>query len=453
MTIAIIGAGFTGLASAYHLLKQKHDVTIFEKDPIPGGLAIGFSQKNWEWTLEKYYHHWFTNDKSVLNLAKEINHSVIIRRPKTSTYIDGSIYQLDSIISLLKFPKLSIIDRIRMGIVLGVIKYNPFWQVLENIKATTFLSTSLGKKAYQTIWEPLFTNKFGNYANDVSLAWFWARIVKRTPSLAYPKGGFLEFANALVKKIEEKGGKVLFNTEVVSITSDKKPIVHFKTSDPRHSGKPKAHPESLARGDSGQARMTAFDAIIVTLPSFFFLKIAPQIPNEYKDRLLQFKGLGATSLILRLTKPFLSDDTYWLNICDKKSPVMAIVEHTNFMDKKYYNNEHIVYLGNYLPHDHPYMKMSADELLKIYDPYLRKINSSYKSAVSSYHLFTVPFAQPIIPRNYSKIIPSFQTPIKNVYLANIQQVYPWDRGTNYAVELGEKVAKLIEKSEYQNPKS
>ena len=426
MTIAIIGAGFTGLSSAYTLLKQKHNVTVFEKDPPPGGLAIGFSQKNWEWTLEKYYHHWFTNDKSVLDLAKEINYPVIIKRPKTSTYIDESIYQLDSITSLLKFPKLSIPDRIRMGAVLGLIKYNPFWQILENIKATSFLSTSLGKKAYQLIWEPLFVNKFGKYANDVSLAWFWARIVKRTPSLAYPKGGFLEFANALVKKIEEKGGKVLFNTEVAEIKSGKEVEVKYKVR-------------------SSEFGVRSYDKVIVTLPSYFFIKIAPQLPDEYKNKLLGLKGLGATNLILRLNKPFLSDGTYWLNICDNKSPIMAIVEHTNLIDKKNYNNEHIVYLGNYLPHDHAFMKMNADELLKIYDPYLRKINSTYKSTVSSYHLSTVPFAQPIIPLNYSKIVPTFETPIKNVYLANIQQVYPWDRGTNYAVELGEKVAKLITK--------
>ena len=161
---------------------------------------------------------------------------------------------------------------------------------------------------------------------------------------------------------------------------------------------------------------------------------------------MQLKGLGAINLILRLKKPFLEDGTYWLNICDKKSPIMAIVEHTNFMDKKYYNNEHIVYLGNYLPHDHPYMKMQADELLRVYDPYLKKINKNYQLSILNYQLFTVPFAQPIIPLNYSKIIPPFETPMKNVYLANIQQVYPWDRGTNYAVELGEKVAKLITNS-------
>ena len=158
---------------------------------------------------------------------------------------------------------------------------------------------------------------------------------------------------------------------------------------------------------------------------------------------MKLKGLGAINLVLRLKKQFLTDNTYWLNICDKNFPIMAIVEHTNFMDKKNYNNEHLVYLGNYLPHDHPYMDLSGEELLKIYDPYLRKINPSYRLSLISCSIFKVPFAQPIIPINYSRIIPPFKTPLNNVYLANIQQVYPWDRGTNYAIELGEKVAKLI----------
>jgi len=426
MRIAIIGAGFTGLSAAYKLSKQGHRITIFEKDSSPGGLAIGYKEPQWRWSLEKHYHHWFTNDNSVLNLAKEINYEVLIKHPKTSTYIDGSIYQLDSPLSLLTFPKLSLFDRLSMAGVLAIMRYNPFWQPLESIRATNFLSKTMGKKAYQTIWEPLFLNKFGKYANDISLAWFWARIRKRTSSLAYPKGGFLEFANALVRKIEGKGGRFHFNTEIKQIkessTENKVTIICF--NDLNHF---------------------SFDRAIVTLPSFLFIKIAPALPSSYKNKLMQLKGLGAANLMLRLKKPFLTDGTYWLNICDRKSPIMAIVEHTNFMDKKYYNNEHIVYLGNYLPHDHTFMKMTADELLKIYDPYLKKINKNYQLSILNSQLFKVPFAQPIIPLNYSKIIPPFETPIKNVYLANIQQVYPWDRGTNYAVEMGEKVAKIINK--------
>ena len=96
---------------------------------------------------------------------------------------------------------------------------------------------------------------------------------------------------------------------------------------------------------------------------------------------------------------------------------MGIVEHTNFMEKKYYKNEHLVYLGNYLPHNHPYMKMDKNELLNKYDTLLKKINAKYKEDLIATHLFSVPFAQPIIPVNYSKLVPPFKTPLKNVYLA------------------------------------
>jgi protoporphyrinogen oxidase len=143
---------------------------------------------------------------------------------------------------------------------------------------------------------------------------------------------------------------------------------------------------------------------------------------------------------LRLKKPFFRENTYWLNVCDKSTPVMAIVEHTNYMDKKYYDGEHLVYLGNYRSSDDFYFTMTKEEMLKKFDLYLRKINPDYSKNIIDYQLFKSPFAQPIISVNYSKILPPFKTPFKNVFLANIEQVYPWDRGTNYAVELGQKIA-------------
>lgn len=429
MNVGIVGAGFTGLASAHLLLKHGHNVTIFERESVPGGLALGFKEKKWEWSLEKHYHHWFTNDTYILNLARELAHPVLTKRPKTSAFVDGNIYQLDSPFSVLRFPKLTMPQRLRMAAVLGTLRYNPFWQPLENINASSFLPKAMGEKPYTLLWEPLLKSKFGQYADEISLAWFWARIKKRTPSLAYPEGGFLEFAQTLSSATENKGGKILFNTQVDEIKTDANRIFLHFSNDSNHRTK---------------ERSSEFDKVIVTLPSFIFLKIAPQLPKWYRENLMRLKGLGAINLILRLKKPFLQDGTYWLNICDKKAPLMAIVEHTNFMDKKHYNNEHIVYIGNYLPYDHPYMKMDTEQLLRVYDPCLKKINPTYNLSLITYHLFKVPFAQPIIPKSYSKIIPPLTTPLPNVYLANIQQVYPWDRGTNYAVELGEKVAKLTE---------
>ncbi len=437
MTIGIIGAGFTGLATAYRLSKNGHKVVVFEKDSLPGGLAVGYKparyakqsvaggERGWEWTLEKHYHHWFTNDTAILNLANEINHEVIIKRPKTSVYVDSGIYQFDSPKEVLLFPKLSQADRLRMAAVVGLLRYNPLWKPLEKINASTFLPKAMGKKAYEMIWKPLFVNKFGSFADDVSLAWFWARITKRTPSLAYPKGGFLDFANHLVTAIEQKGGKVLFTTEVLTLTDDEKTTL-------------------IIKNEKGKIGKQVFDFVVFTLPTFLFLKMAPQLPDEYKKTYTRLKGLGATNLILRLKKPFFNDTTYWLSVCDSKSPVMAIVEHTNFMDKKHYNNEHLVYLGNYLSPDDPLFLMNKEEKLKLFDPFLKKINPEYKTHLIDYELFKAPFAQPIIPTNYSKMIPPMETPLRHTFLANIEQVYPWDRGTNYAVGLGEKAARLVE---------
>ncbi len=419
MKVGIIGAGFTGLSAAYTLQKLGHDITIFEKDSKPGGLAVGYKEKEWDWSLEKHYHHWFTNDTFVLHLAKEIEHDVVTVRPHTNWYVNERIYAFDSISAALKFPELPIVDRLRNIATLGLLRSNPFWKPLEKINADNALPFLMGKKAYSLLWEPLFKNKFGKYANDISLAWFWARIKKRTQSLAYPTGGFLAFAERLVEAIEKNGGKVHFNTELTSLTSNGKVTLSAKNAS------------------------STFDTVIVTTPSFLFLKLAPDLPDSYKKQLQQLKGLGAINLILRLKKPFFPDDTYWLSVADTNSPVMAVVEHTNFMDKKHYGNEHLVYLGNYLPHDHPYFTKSKAELLHIYDPFLRKINPTYEQTIIAYEAFKAPFAQPIIPTNYSKRIPPFTTPLSNVFLANIEQVYPWDRGTNYAVELGEKIAQLI----------
>lgn len=423
MKIAIIGAGFTGLSAAYQLIKTGHEVTVFEKDSQPGGLAIGYQEKSWKWTLEKHYHHWFANDKYIIDLAKEINHAVLIPRPKTSVYVDNSIYQLDSPLSVLRFPKLPITDKLRMAAVLGFLKFNPYWQPLEKIHAESFLQKTMGENAYKTLWQPQFHNKFDSYISDISLAWFWARIKKRTPSLVYPEGGFLSFAKHLVSIIEENKGKILFNKEILEL---------------RDSGGIK-----IVLKEKGNKKTVKFDKAIVTLPSFLFQKITPQLPESYIKRLNRHKGLGATNLVLRLSKPFFHDKTYWLSVCDNRSPVMAIVEHTNFMDKRNYNNEHIVYLGNYVTPNHPYFSMTEEDMLSIFDPFLKKINPVYKNNLIGMRLFKAPFAQPIVPVNYSEIMPSMLTPLSNVFLANIEQVYPWDRGTNYAVELGQIVAKLI----------
>lgn len=419
--IAIIGGGFTGLASALKLAESGFSVTVFEKEDKPGGLASGFKKNHWEWTLERHYHHWFANDHSAINLASKIGYSVISKRPKTSVFIDQEIYQLDSPFHVMTFSKLGLLERSRMASVLAFLKFFPFGTMFDSLKAPSFLEKTMGHKAYHLLWEPQMQNKFGKYKNEISLSWFWARIFKRTPDLLYPTNGYLDFAYALKKEIEKKRGKFYLKTAVSSVEKKAKKIIVTFSKD-------------------NQVEKESYDLLLMTLPTFLLPKIVIGFPETFLNNLKGLRGLGAMNLVLRLKKRFLSDETYWLSICKNHAPVTAVVEHTNFMDKKHYGNEHLVYLGNYLEITDKRYLMKDDELLNFFDSFLRNFNKDYQKNLLGFEVFRDPFAQPIIDTGYRKRIPSFKTPIEGIYLCNMEQVYPYDRGTNYAIELGSKAA-------------
>jgi len=421
MKVGIIGAGFTGLSAAKKLADAGVEVTIFERDSKPGGLAIGFKEPNWKWSIEAHYHHWFTGDSHVKNLGEEIGHKIVYVRPKTSTLKDGEILQLDSPFSLLKFKKLPVLERFRTGVVLAYLKITPFWRPLEKITSKKFIRKYMGNTSWKVIWEPLFLSKFGKYAESIPASWFWARIKTRSIYLGYPKGGYQSYVDSFVKFLKKTGKvKFVYNAKVETIDKGGKGII-IKTK-------------------TGEFN---FEKVICTLPFAVFAKICCGLPSGYKRKLLGFESIGAVNLVLSLKKQFLTDNTYWLNVNDKM-PFLIIAEHTNFMDKKYYSGERLVYVGNYLEHTHKYFKFSENELLTEFIPYLKKINPDFrKSWVKKAYLFKAYYAQPIIPLRYSKIMPSFKTPIEGVYLANLQQTNPYDRGTEYAVANGEKVAKLV----------
>ena len=425
--IGIIGAGFTGLAAGFKLAQYGYNVTVIETNNIPGGLAIGFKNKNLKWDLEEHYHHLFKTDYAIQNLAKEINFNITYKRPKTSTYYKGNINQIDSPLNLLKFKHLTIFDRLRTGAVLAYLKLTNSWEGMEKITAEQFLINSMGKNSWKILWEPLMKKKFGKYASKIPASWFWARVKSRTMFLGYPEGGFKNFAQKIEKKIIEKEGVFLYNTKVLSINRKKKRIVI-----------------QTYNNKSSKLEKHEFDKVICTLPTKLFVNLTKGLPKKYINQTKYLTGIGATNLVLTLKKSFLIDGTYWLNINEEKFPFLCIVEHTNFISSKKYNKDTIIYIGNYLPSDHKYFRYSPKKILKEYLPFLKIINKDFKlSSVKQMKFFKAPFAQPIVTKNYSKKIPSIKTPIDGLYLANIQQVYPWDRGTNYAVDLGNRVADII----------
>lgn len=427
--IAILGAGFTGLTAALRLTQKGYAVSLFEKENQVGGLARGFKQNNWQWSLEESYHHLFASDTFAIKLASELSVPLIYQRPVTATFSHGKIFALDSPLSLLQYPYLSLTEKLRVGAVLAFLKLTPFWQALEKETAKNWLIKTQGEKAWRELWEPLFKGKFGKYFDKITMSWFWARISKRSPSLGYPEGGFQVFADKLAEEIQKNGGKIYLNHELQKATYDNQ------------------------KWNLSFSKNTKYDLVISTLPTPIFTNIFPQLPKQYVKNLSSISHLYALTLILELKRPFLPPlqpttynlqpkHPYWLNINDPSFPFLAVVEHTNFMDSQYYGGSHLLYIGNYLPSNHPYLKKSATELLEIYKPYLQKINPIHDLSSMIHHLYVQPFSQPVVTTNYPQYRPSLTAPLPNLFLGNLDCVYPWDRGTNYAIELGEKLAGL-----------
>lgn len=430
MRIAIIGAGAAGLTAAYHLSALDHQVVVYEASGQPGGLASGFKDERWDWSLERFYHHWFTSDDAIIDLIGQLGltDNLFFPRPVTSIWHRDRAYPFDSYLRALTFPHLSLTDKLRAGPVAVYLRLMRDWSRLERHTAHEWLTRWMGMRGYQVLWEPLLVGKFGEYYREVNMAWFWARIHKRSPRLGYFVGGFQALLDALAERVRSQGVEVRLNAPVERIESELLP------------GGPGQSASHLTVQSGGVA--AGFDRVIVTLSPGLLARLVPQLPPDYLAGLKTLRSMGAVVVILALTQQ-LTEGHYWINLPKGEGfPFLALVEHTNFIDRSHYGGDHLIYCGDYLKPDHEYFTLADDALVARFLSALPRFNPQFKPEwVRRSWVFREKYAQPVPGINHSCNIPDLATPIKGLFWASMSQVYPWDRGTNYAVEMGREVAR------------
>jgi protoporphyrinogen oxidase len=424
----VVGGGFTGLAAAYEMTKAGLSVTVLEAEADIGGLAAAFDVGGEQ--LDRFYHHWFTNDVAVMDLIAELGLSerVVINPTNTGMYYANSFFRLSTPWDLLNFTPLGFVDRIRLGLLALRARHVKDWMELEDKSAREWLLELGGENVYRVVWEPLLKGKFGPHADSVSAVWFWNKLKLRGGSrgkggeerLAYFRGGFIALAHALADEVRRLGGNIVLNAPATAIR-------------PGGNGWIATTPH----GDHAGRKILLTTALPITADL-----IKDWAEPAYRQSLERINYIGNVCLVLELDRPL--SGTYWLNVNDPDFPFVGVIEHTNFERPETYGGRHIVYLSKYLPHTDRLYSMNGDAFLDYALPFLKKMFPRLERGwIKAHHLWRARWSQPVVEKHYSRLIPPEDGPRPGLYLCSMAQIYPEDRGTNYAIRAGRATGRRI----------
>ncbi|MFH1055819.1 MAG: NAD(P)/FAD-dependent oxidoreductase [Candidatus Altiarchaeota archaeon] len=417
MDVAVVGGGISGLTVAYELAKRGTKVVVFEKHREVGGIA-GSLEAVKGVQLEKYYHHFFTNDSDLVTLLRELGLEKSLQTfpTKMGFLCDGKVYPFTSPMDLLRFNPLKILDRIRLGLTLLYLQSLKSPGHLDPESGLEWLRRYAGNASVEKIWGPLLKTKFGSNNQNISASWIWGRVSERGRSrgakklkerLNYIQGGCHTLLTRLVDSIVSKGGMIKVGSEVTKLR--------------QRGGKIEC---MLKNGETH-----LFDKVVAAVETPTFLTITEGLPADYATRISGIKYNGVICAVIVLKRPL--SDVYWLNISDPTISFGGVIEHTNFVPPEYYGGYSIVYLFNYVDKDSHFRAMKDDDIIGLYLADLGRIFPDFaKDSLVRYSMFRDEYATPVYVKGFSQLKPGYVTPTKNVYLVNNTQVYPHGRNLN-----------------------
>jgi protoporphyrinogen oxidase len=452
MRVAIVGAGVGGLTAAHRLGKLGHECDVYERWPGLGGQAatldVGGGVR-----IERYYHHAFRSDRHLRGLFEEIGlpDELEWHRSSLAMFAGGTVHPFTSPIDLLRYRPMSPVARLRMGwAVLALQRGRGSVEEFSAVTAHEWICKSMGRQAYDEVWGPMLRGKFGHRAEEVSMAWLWSKLMlrrelkgdeRRVELLGYPKGSWEALFARLQQRIEDLGGRVMIDRPVARIGLDGERFAVFggAAGSYRRGHDPRAYdvdgpPES-------------YDAVVVTVPSDVFeplleAELADRVERDFRRRLGAAEYHVAVCMLLEVDRPMTTH--YWTNIVDPDIPFLGVVEHTNFVRDERYHGRRFVYLANYVAPGDPLLELDADALLDRYGPSIARVSPGFeRTQIKQRWLFREPAALPIVTVSYGDRIPPMRTGVPRLLLTNTTQIYPEDRGTNYAVKLAEEAVELL----------
>jgi protoporphyrinogen oxidase len=425
--IAVIGAGATGLTAGFELTKRGHSVTVYEKSEGPlGGLASNQTIAGAQ--IDKFYHHIFTSDADMISLIDEtgLSRDLMWKDARNGIFSGGRVHPFTSPTDLLRYRGLSLPGRVRTGLAVLRAKGCRDYRGLEDVSARDWLSANAGRESYDKLWRPLLDSKFGEDADSVGGVWIWNKFKLRgstrrgvdAESLGYLRGGFGALYDRLAELIEQGGGRVV-RSEAGDISKDAGGGL------------------SLAHG-GGRER---YERILFT-GSPHELCQAADLPPEYalRARSVRYKA----NICLTLITARRLSDYYWVTVAERGAPFVLFIEHSNLFPDPAFGVRGFIFLSRYLDASDPLFAADERYIADVFFSYLGGMFPEFtRGEIAQYEVRRARWAQPVVGLRHSERLLPLGTPLEGLYIASMSQIYPEDRGQNYAVALGRRAAALI----------
>jgi protoporphyrinogen oxidase len=422
--VVVIGAGAMGLAAAYHALKAGHAVTVLEASSEPGGMAAHFDFGGL--SIERFYHFVCKSDQATFDLLAELGLAETMRWVPTSMgyYVDGALYPWGDPVSLIRFPHLSVVGKLRYGLMMLAATRRNDWRPLENLSAKDWIESWCGRSVYARLWKPLFDLKFYEYADNISAAWIWTRIKRLGTSrrnvfqeeLGYIEGGSRTLVDALVEAIRTKGGRLVLSAPATRIVCR----------------------DGAVAGVDASGSFYPADAVIATLPTPYISRLLPDLPVQERSAYDAIANIGVVCVVFRLKRSV--SPHFWINISDRRLEIPGIVEFSNLRR----TGDTVIYVPYYMPATNPKFARDDGFFRDEAFGYLKLLNAALREDdVIAVHVGRLRHAQPVCPPGFAAMLPPIQTSVRGLQIADTCFYYPEDRGISESVRLGKLMAEQI----------
>jgi protoporphyrinogen oxidase len=421
---AVVGGGLLGLTLAFRLAGAGRQVTVLEAAPELGGLASVWQLGDVTW--DRHYHVIMLSDSWLRRLLADlgIENELKFDVTRTGFFTGKGFYPMATAIDYLRFPALSLIDKVRLALTLSYISRIKDGLALEKVPLAAWLTRLSGRRVFEQIWRPLLAAKMGDNYKIASASFIWSYVARiyaarkgglKREMFGYVPGGYGRILARFAERLAASGVGIELASPV----------------------------QAIARDGDGRFRVTTpngeacFDRVIVTAAGPHAARMAGDLSDDEKARLngIVYQGIICASAVI--DRPLAG---YYLTyITDASIPFTAVVEMSALVDRAEFGGKSLIYLPRYVTADDPYWQLDDAAIERSFIAGLQKIYPDLGPGnVAAFRVSRVRQVYAISTLDYSAHLPPMISSVPGLYIVNSAHIVNGTLAVNESVALAER---------------